>query len=86
MDEKLGRGEGVAWLWDLLARLPEEVEPGAILPLQALDANLMHWHPGPPDAPVCGPHQSDGNRTLDVYTRPWVGLPPLYCDLTGYTF
>ena len=43
----LGRGEGLSWPGDLLARLPEEVGPGAVFPLWALDANLMCRHPGP---------------------------------------
>ena len=70
MDKGLGQGEGVAWLWDLLERLPEEVEPGAVFPLRALDANIVRRHPGPPDAPVCDSHQSYGNPTLDVSIRP----------------
>ena len=69
-----------------MARLTEEVDTGAVLPLQALDANLMRRYPVPPDAPECGPHHSDGDPNLDVSTRTRIGLPPLCCTATGYTF
>ena len=67
-------------------RLPEEVETGSVFPLRVLDANLVRRHHGPPDAPVCGLHQSDGNPTLYVSSRPRVGLLPLFCEATGYPF
>ena len=86
MAKGLGRGEGFAWTWDLSARLPEEVDPGAVLPLQAMDANLVIRNPGTPDAPVCGPHQSDDDPNLDVSARTRVGLLSLCCDATGYPF
>ena len=38
----------------------------------------------PPDAPMCGPYQSDGNTTLDVSAHPLIGLPPLCCKAAGY--
>ena len=66
--------------------LPKEVDPGAVFPLLVLDANLVRRHAGPPDAPVCGLHQSDDDPTLDVAARPGVGLPPLCCDAAGYPF
>ena len=86
MDTGLRRGEGFSWPGDLLAHLPEEVDPCAVFPLQALGANCLRRHPGPPDVPVCGPHQSDGNLTLDVSAHPGVGLPPLCCNAAGYHF
>ena len=86
MDKVLGRGEGFSWPGYLSARLPEEVDPGAIFPLRELDANLVLRQPGPPDAPVCGLHQSDGNPTLDVSVRPGVGLLPLCCEADDYPF
>ena len=46
----------------------------------------MRRYPGPPDAPVCGPHQSDDNHNIDVSARPRVGLLPLCCKATGYLF
>ena len=58
-------GFGVPW-----ECLPEYVEPGAVFPLWALNAYLMRRHPGTPDTLMCGPHQSDGNPTLDVSVRP----------------
>ena len=67
-----------------MARLPEEVHSGAVFPLLDLDADLVCKHPGPPDAPVCGPHQSDGYPTIDVPAYPGVGLPPLCCGADGY--
>ena len=82
----LGRGVGFNWPWYLLARLPEEVEPGAVFPLQALDANFVRRHPRTLDAPMFGPHKSDDNPTLDVSTRPRVGLPTLFCEATVYPF
>ena len=45
VDKGLGRSEGFAWPWGLSERLPEEVDPGAVFPLQALGANLVHRHP-----------------------------------------
>ena len=86
MAKGLGRGEGFYWTGDILAHLPEEVDPGAIFPLTALDASIVRWHPGPPDAPVCGPHQSDGYPNLDVSVRPILGLPPIFCEAEGYLF
>ena len=70
----------------LPARLSEKFDPNAVLPLQAMYADLMFLHPGPPDAQVCGPHQSDGNHTLDASARPGVGLQPIFCEEAGYTF
>ena len=52
------------------ALLSEQVEPGAILPLQAMHDDPMCHHPGPPDAPVCVPHQSDDNPTVGVSACP----------------
>ena len=83
MAKRLGRGEGVSCIWDLLDRLPKEVDPVAVFPLHMMDANPVRWTLYPPDAPVCGPHQSDGDPTLDVSARPRVGLPPLCCKATG---
>ena len=51
-----------------------------------LYANFVRWNPGPPYAPVCGPHQRDGNPTLDVSACPEVGLLPLCCDASGHPF
>ena len=56
MDKVLGQGEGFTWPGDLSARLPKEVDPSAVFPLQALDANLARRHPGPLDELVCGLH------------------------------
>ena len=44
----------------------------------------VRWHLGTPDSPLCGPHQSDGNPTLDVSAHPSVGFSPLCCEVTGY--
>ena len=46
----------------------------------------MRRHPGPPDALLCGLNESDDNGTIDVPARTRVGLPPLFCEVTGYTF
>ena len=54
--------------------------------MQELDTNLVRRHPGPPDAPMCGLHQSDGAPTLDVSASPRVGFPPLYGKAAGYYF
>ena len=80
MAKGLGRGGGFSWPRYLSARLPEEVDPGDVFTLRALDANHMRRHPGPPDAPVCGPHQSDSDPNLVVYAHPGVGLRPLFCE------
>ena len=58
MDKGLGRGEGLSWPGDLLARLSEEVDQSAVFPLQELEADLVRRNHGSPDAPVCGQHQS----------------------------
>ena len=58
-------------------RLLEEVDPGAVFPLRVLETILVRRHPGTLDALVCGLHQSDGDPTLDVSARPWVGFLPL---------
>ena len=68
------------------SRLQEEVKSSAVLPMRELYADPMFRHPGPLDAPVCGPHQSDGNTNLDVYAYPSVGLPSLCCEASGYNF
>ena len=81
-----GQGGGFAWSRDIAARLPEQIDPGAVFPLQVLDANLVHRHLGTPDAPVFGPHQSYGDPTLEVSARPGVELPPLCCEADGYHF
>ena len=70
----------------LPSRLSEQVEPGAFLPLQAMYADLVWRHLGSLDAPVCGPHQSDGNPDLDVSALPIVGLLSLCLELTDYPF
>ena len=74
MGKGLGQSEGIVWYYDLLAHLPEEVESGTIFPLQAMDTNLVRQNPGPLDAPVCVPHQSYGDPTIDVSARPRVVL------------
>ena len=45
------------------------LDPGSVLSLQALDVYPVQRHPGPPDTPVCGPYQSDGDPTLDLSAR-----------------
>ena len=70
---------GFSWYWGPLASLLEYIEPDAVFLLQEMDACPLRRHPGPPDALVCGPHQSDGDPTLDVPACPSVGLPPLCC-------
>ena len=82
----LGRSEDIFWYYDLSSCLPEDFEPSTVFPLRALDTNFVCQHPGPLDAQVCGPHQSDVDPTLDVYARPRVGLSPLCCVATGYHF
>ena len=67
-------------------RLPEQVQPDAVFPLWELNTDPMLRHPESPDAPMCGPHQSDGNPTLDVTARPRVGLRPLCGQATSYSF
>ena len=83
MSKWLGRGEGFAWAWDLLVLLPEEVDPNAVFPMRALEAYVVHRQLVPLDAPVCGPHKSDGDPTFDISARLRVGLPPLCCEATG---
>ena len=82
----LGRGEGFACPWYLLAILPEEVDHGTILPLRVLDVNVVCRNPGPPYALMCGPYQSDEDATLDVSACPRVWLPPICCMSTGCPF
>ena len=65
-----GQSEDVVWYQDLLTRLPEEVYLGTVFLLQALDSNLVIRNHGPPDAPVCGPHQIDGNPIIDLSVLP----------------
>ena len=47
MAKGMGRGEGFSWTGDILACLPEEVNPGAVFPLRALDADLVSQEFGP---------------------------------------
>ena len=70
MYKGLGRGEGFDWEWIPTACLPEYVEPVAVFPLRALGTYHVRRQPGPPDETVCGPHQSDGDPTIDVSTCP----------------
>ena len=67
-------------------RLSEQVGPRAVLPLRELNDDIMCRQPRPPDALVCGPHQSDGNPTFDISARPRIGLLPLFCEVDGYPF
>ena len=83
---RVGRGRGFARYGYLLAHQYEQIKRGVILPLQAMYADIVRWHPGPPDAMVCGLHQSDGNPTLDVNANPGLGLPPLFWEVAGYPF
>ena len=69
-----------------MARLSEKVDPCAVLPLWALYSDIVRWHHGPLDAPVCGPHKSYGDPTLDLSARPRVGMPTLFCEAYGYHF
>ena len=75
----VGRSGVFARSGDIPAHLYEQVEPGAVLPLRVMYGDLVRRKPGPPDAPVCGPHQNYGNPTLDVSEFPGVGLPPICC-------
>ena len=61
-----------------LVCLLEEYQSSAVLPIRALQADIIFQNPGPLDAPVCGPHQSDGNPNFDVSARLRVGFPPLF--------
>ena len=65
------------------ARLSEEVQSGTVLPLRTLNADIMCWQPGPPYAPVCVLHQSDGNTTIDVSVRPRAGFPKFCSKAAG---
>ena len=47
MAKEMGRGEGFSWPGDILARLPEEVNPVAVFPLRALDDDLVRRESGP---------------------------------------
>ena len=66
--------------------LSEEVQPVSVLPLWALHAYPMCWHPIFLNAVGCGPHQSDGNHIIDVSIRPRVGLMSLGLEVDIYTF
>ena len=46
----------------------------------------MRRHPIPPDAPVCGTHQSDGDPTCDVSTSPVVDITALCLKEASYPF
>ena len=81
-----GWGGGFARYGYLPARLSKQFYPGAFLPLRAMCDNLVIQHPGPPDALVCGPHQSYGNISLNVSTCPGVGMLPLCCEAVVYPF
>ena len=70
----------------LPARLLEEVYSRAALPLQALNVDPMCQHPGPSDAPVCGPYQSDGDHNHDLSASPQVGFQLLCYESASYTF
>ena len=78
MEKGLGLGEKLFWPRYLSVRLPGDIDPGAVFPLRAMGTNLVRRNPGPTDAPMCGPHESDCYPTLDVSTRPGVGLPPFF--------
>ena len=86
MAKGLGQGEGFSFPGDLLARLPKEVEAGSVLPLRAMEYNIVRRHPGTPDALVCGPHQSASDTTLDVSARSGVGFPPIFYEAAGCLF
>ena len=86
IDKVFVHGGGFTWSGYLTARLPEEADPGVVLPMQALDADLLRRKPGPLDATVCAPPQIDGDPTIDLYKHPGVGLPKLFCEATGYYF
>ena len=68
------------------ARLPEQCQAGPDFPLRYLHTDFVCRHSWPSDAPVCGPQQSYCNPTLDVSAPLWVGLSPLWCEATDYTF
>ena len=79
----------VGWGENLICgveRLPEQRQAGPDFPLRSLHTDFLCRHLWPSDAPVCGPHQSDCNPTLDVSTRLWVWLLSLWCEATGYPF
>ena len=66
----VGRNVGFARSGDIPERLSEQVDPDAVLPLRVMYADIVIRYPGPPDAPVCGPHQIYGNPTLDISALP----------------
>ena len=80
----MGRGGGFNLSGVIVACLQEQVEPGAVFPLQAMNAALVRRHPGFLDSLMCGLHQSDGDPTLDVSARPGVGVTSLCCEADGY--
>ena len=64
-------------------RLSEQVDPGAVLTLQAMYADLVSHHHGPLDTPVCGPHQGDVNPNFELSAFPGVGMLPIFCEAAG---
>ena len=63
-----------------------KVEPSTVLPFTPLEYNPYLWPPGYSDAAVFRLHQRDRDPTLDVATRPGVGLLPPGREATGESF
>ena len=80
------QGESFSRLGFSTACLSKEVQCSSVLQLRVLHADMMCRHPGPLYALVCGMYQIYSNPTLDVSTRPQVGLLPLCCEADIYPF
>ena len=77
---------GFTWSGDITTRLPEHVDRDAVFLMGAQFNDHVPGKTGSPDAPVCGPFQSDSNPKLVVSACPGVGLPLIFCEAAGYTF
>ena len=66
--------------------LAEKVKAFPILTLQLMYADIVHWHLGAPYTVVGFMDQCGGHPTLNVATRPLVGLLPFCRKAPSYTF
>ena len=75
-----GRGRGG------LSILPKEVEAHTVFPLKTGHDDAVRYKPGPPDAAVGGPDQSDSHSALHVPAGTGVRLLPFMRDSAGDAF
>ena len=66
--------------------LSVDIHLSTVLPLGPLNYGTDCGHPGAPGTAMGGPYHFYGDSTMEIYTCPGIGLPPLGREAAGQAF